>query len=765
MVISVKKEVKNKNKKKRNKSKKLNIQIKSSFNKAKTKKSKKATKKLQKKIKNIKKDINKRINKLKKVNLKKEVTKLKDKLKDIDYKKEGKKILQDTIYFIKKYYYIFLMALPFILIDIITRILGQKINFYSINKLVPNLFTLIWISLIIGTSLSLSKKKGKAVYIVSFILSFALFITNNIYYSMTDSFFSFNLLGLASEGSEYFLDAIINCNIWVYISALIIILTFILALKYYPKVYKTSKENITKIFIAFLIIHTITPCFLGKANDDLEWSTWRNPRNIYINFNDSNKSMMVSGFYEYSFRDFYITYLKSKKTTNEEDLTFLEEEYLDEEEENYSNKYTSKYQDKNLIIIQLEGLDSWMLTEEDTPTLYKMMNNSINFTNHYSYYNGGGSTFNSEFAVNTGFITPLSYTQNAYTFNKNSFPYSLANLFKDRGYSVNAFHMNTSEYYSRGVNYKNWGYDNYYGLQDLGEYTDDSYVLDRELILNETFNELIFSEEKFVNYIIAYSSHLPFSTEKGVCKKLVTEDILKELNLLEAYNNGTVKLSYEKETNEENPLEYKTKLKLEVTKEDGTIETIYHDIPEMTEEECARRGAKETDYMVELLLQNLEEKSLLDDTVIAVFTDHYLYTLTDQTIIEGYKGTSNNLINKTPFFIWTTDNETKKVTEVTSQLNILPILANLFGLEYHPNYYIGSDALGDTYTGLVFFSDYSWYDGKVYVDGGEVTNGKYIDPLALEDKNYYINYIIRKNDLTLKYNYFKTIKEHKNKTL
>lgn len=117
------------------------------------------------------------------------------------------------------------------------------------------------------------------------------------------------------------------------------------------------------------------------------------------------------------------------------------------------------------------------------------MKNSINFTNHYSYYNGGGSTFNSEFAVNTGFITPLSYTQNAYTFNKNSFPYSLAHLFKEQGYAVNAFHMNTKEYYSRGTNYKNWGYDNYYGLVDQNAYKDNSYYLDRELLLNEEFKE------------------------------------------------------------------------------------------------------------------------------------------------------------------------------------------------------------------------------------------------------------------------------------
>ena len=32
---------------------------------------------------------------------------------------------------------------------------------------------------------------------------------------------------------------------------------------------------------------------------------------------------------------------------------------------------------------------------------------------------------------------------------------------------------------------------------------------------------------------------------------------------------------------------------------------------------------------------------LLDDTVIVVFTDHYLYTLSDQTILDKYKETDN----------------------------------------------------------------------------------------------------------------------------
>lgn len=666
--------------------------------------------------------VKKEVNNKKKKNLNKDKKKILNKIKSINLKD----ILTKIVRFLKKYYYVFIISLPFILIDIITRIIGRKIHFFSIAKLVPNLFTLTWIFLMIGICLFLEKKKGKILYIFFFIISFALFITNNVYYSMTNSFFDFSLIMMAGEGSSYILDAILNCNIWVYISAIAIIVSFIFALKYFPNRNKTKLKNVIRVFFIFLIVHFIIPFLLGSPNDELTWSTWRNPRNIYINFNDNNKSMTVAGIYEYSVRNFYMTFIKAKKTNNEEEISFLEETY-NTSEENYSNKYTGKYKDKNLIIIQLEGTDDWLITKEDTPTLYNMMNNGINFTKHYSYYNGGGSTFNSEFAVNTGFITPLSYTQNAYTFNKNYFPYSLANLFKKEEYSVNAFHMNTSEYYSRGTNYKNWGYDNYYGLKDLGTYKDDSYILDRELILNETFQEKMFNEEKFVDYIIAYSGHLPFSTEKGVCKKLVTEDILKEESLEELPKDRT--------------------------------------LPILTEEECVRRQAKETDYMVELLLNTLEEKELLDNTVIVVFTDHYLYTLSDQTILDKYKETDNNLINHTPFFIWSKDGEKREVNKVTSQLNILPTIANSFGLEYHPDYYIGKDALDSDYNGYVFFSDYSWYDGNVYVDGGVVTNNKSIDSLLLEDKNYYINHIIRKNDLTLKYNYFKTLENSNDKSI
>lgn len=674
-------------------------------------------------------------------------------------KKQGKKKSNETLERIKgifskfkKEYFdkyspnIYYMAIPFILMDVFTYIFGYKISYSSYLIISPILFTLTWILLFVMTSISFKKIIGKLIYIFWSLLGMFLFLLNNVYYSMTRTFFDFHLLESASEGTPYIWDTIKNCNPLVYVALFIVLISIIISVKKMPKIEENDFNRLSKTILLVIGLSFIIPLTYGKSNTDLTWSSWRNPKNVFNLFNDNNKSMKITGLYEYSARNFYVTFLKTQEQENEEDIEFLDSAYKDAGK--HKNSYTSKLKGKNLILVQLEGTDNWLIDKETTPTLYKLMGEGINFTNHFSYYNGGGSTFNSEFAVNTGFITPLSYTKNAYSFNRNNYPYSLATLFKERGYTVNAFHMNHGEYYSRTSNYKNWGYDNYYGLKELGTYKDSSYELDRELILNETFNELMFpSDTNFVDYIIAYSGHLPFTNTKGVCKMLYEEDVEKQVL----------------EEKEEILKEEKKKCKKEKRKDCDkiTIDTIEVETPEfveMSEEECVRRQAKETDYMMELLLQNLKEKNLLDNTVIVVFTDHYLYTLNDQSILDKYKTTSNNLINETPWFIWSSNLKHKNIKQVTSQLNILPTLVNLYGFKYNTNNYIGEDALDSKYKGIVFFSDYSWYDGNVYVENGEVKNKKKISQTALDDKNEYINYITKKNDLTLKYDYLDRIK-------
>lgn len=560
-----------------------------------------------------------------------------------------------------------------------------------------------------GIITSLKGKGSKIAYWIFFIISFVLFLTNCIYYSMTSLVFGFNLLELRDEGSSYILDTILNTNPLIYVFAIALIVIGIITGKKLPVNDKYKPKRFLKVFVFFLVLHTLTPFLLGHANNNLKWNNFKNARNIYNNFSDCNKSLKISGLYEYSVRNFYFTFLKPEEEISDEDQKFLDSIYKAEDTKE-ENAYTGKFKGKNLIFLQLEGMDTWMLTKKTTPNLYNLRKHSIDFSNHYSIYTGGGSTFNSEFAVNTGFTTPISYIENVYSFSKNTFPYTMARLFKEQNYSVNAFHMNKGEFYSRDINYKSWGYDNYYGLQDIQKYNDERYVLDRELILNKTFYNKIFKQKgNFVNYIITYSPHTPFTTEKEVGKILAEEK----------YGKGNV--------------------------------------PKLSEEDCAKMAASETDNMVGLLIQALKDNGLYDNTVIVAYADHYLYTLDDKSILDKYKETSNNLINHTPFFIWSSDlGQLTSISKVNMQMDILPTVLNLFGIDYNSNNYIGHDILSNDFKGYAFFSDYSWYDGKVYVENQQITNGKKMSKDKLDTMNNLISNVIKKNDLTLKYDYFKS---------
>lgn len=639
------------------------------------------------------------------------------------FKKRIKKTFKSIIKSIKtnNIHLFLLSSIPFLMLDLFTRIFSQKTAFFPWNDCIPNLFSLIWIYLIIIISLFLKKRNGKMLLIFFFVFFQLFYYINNIYYSLSGTFFDFHLVGLASEGSDYFMDAVASAQPMIYLVGMLSIIFFIFLFRKLPFGKKNNFKAIIFVLIIFLFIHTLIPVFYGDANNELTWNTWRNPRNIYDNFNDNNKSMSITGLYEYTIRNYYLTYLKEKKSNNETELEFLSN-IFSEVATNIKNKYTGKLKNKNIIFLQLEGIDDWVLTKKNMPNTYALLSNSINFNNHYSYYNGGGSTFNSEFAVNTGYVTPITYTQNAYTFNKNDFPYSMARIFKELDYRVNAFHMNSGEYYSRKINYTTWGFDNYYGLKDLDSYINDDYKLDTELINNPIFYEKQFLDEgNFVNYLITYTLHMPFSESKGMCKYI---------------------LAKEKELQEEK-------------EEEIEIE----EVEPLTEEECVIIQAKETDEMVKLLMKALKDNDLDDDTIIVAFSDHYLYTLNDQTILDKYKDTKTNLINKTPFFIWSKGLKKVNVSKVTSQINILPTVLNLLGINYNPNYYTGEDALNNNYKGIAFFNDYSWYDGKYYFQDGKLIKGNQNNVEVVEEKSGYVDYLIKKNDLILKYNYLKRVKE------
>lgn len=603
-----------------------------------------------------------------------------------------------------------LLVLPLLLMDIYVRMLAGRINYSRAEMYFPSImFSVVWISAIVLVSVFSGSKLGRVMYLSVFLIFFAFFLTHSVYFNYTGFFFNFNLLESAEEGSAYILDTVKNTGYVTYIICIAVLISGIVAFFMFPKGKKIKIKSLIITIVSFVVAISLLPITFGKKNTSLEWDTWRNPGNVYENFSDSNKCMKICGIFQYTARDFYTSFIRSDNEVDDGDIEFLESEYASLTEHE-TNPYTGIFKDKNVIFLQLEGIDSWLFNEKNMPNLYGMLENSIVFDNHYSYYTGGGSTFNSELAAITGFITPITYLKNPYSFNTNYYPGSLPRLLKNEGYTANAFHMNTGEYYSRELNYLNWGFDNYFSLMDDGGYTDKSYELDTELVQNSVFYEKLFKgNQPFVHYLITFTPHTPFSSDSKTAKMIAERQGMDKTEL-----------------------------------------------DEMDEELVAEFFASETDRMIGLLIEALEENGLAENTVIVAYADHYLYTLNDKSILDKYKTTNNNLINHTPFFIWSKGQEEQHIQKVNSQIDILPTVLNMLGVDYYNEYYIGKDIMNEDYNGFVFFSDYSWYDGNIYVENG--TAGGSSDNEYVNDMNEQINNCIKRNDLTLKYDYFRKLK-------
>jgi phosphoglycerol transferase MdoB-like AlkP superfamily enzyme len=114
--------------------------------------------------------------------------------------------------------------------------------------------------------------------------------------------------------------------------------------------------------------------------------------------------------------------------------------------------------------------------------------------------------------------------------------------------------------------------------------------------------------------------------------------------------------------------------------------------------------------MLEQLIKNLEESGELEDTVIALVGDHYPYTLKNEEMNEISTYTKDNIIevNHSNFILWNSEiKEPIIIEKLGSQIDVLPTLLNLFGIEYDSRLIVGKDILSDTGC-LAIFSNYSW---------------------------------------------------------
>ena len=101
------------------------------------------------------------------------------------------------------------------------------------------------------------------------------------------------------------------------------------------------------------------------------------------------------------------------------------------------NQYTGLFKDYNLIYITAESFSQIAVSEEITPTLYKLTHTGFIFDNYYTPNNL--STIGGEFQSLTG-LYPDSSILSKWRTGSNYFPYGLGKVFKDLDYNTFAYH-------------------------------------------------------------------------------------------------------------------------------------------------------------------------------------------------------------------------------------------------------------------------------------------------------------------------------------
>ena len=329
-----------------------------------------------------------------------------------------------------------------------------------------------------------------------------------------------------------------------------------------------------------------------------------------------------------------------------------------------TNEMTGIFEGKNLIYITAESFTDLAIDEKHTPTLYKMSKEGLSFTNFYTPV-WGVSTLDGEYVNCTGLI-PKAGVWSMTEASDNCLPFTLGHQFGELGYVTKAYHNHRIDYYHRDKSHPNLGYDfdGQGGSYDFGDSWPES---DLEMI-NKTTPDFLTPDDNgeiapFHVYYLTVSGHLEYN-----------------------FKIQDMAAKHEKETEDLN----------------------------LSQGPRAYVAANmELDLAMELLLKRLEEAEVLDNTVIVLAGDHYPYALSNKEISElrGHKISEPYEKFRSTAIVWTPGMEPMTIEKTASNLDLLPTVSNLFGLDYDSRLLMGTDIFSDR-PGLVVFEDKDWISDR-----------------------------------------------------
>ena len=539
----------------------------------------------------------------------------------------------------------------------------------------PLAFSGLWALLLSGVCLCLPRKAARITFGITYYFYLAWALSQVGYYSVFGRMLWLQDIFYAGEGAAFFGDILGAFPPLWWVGGIALVVVGAVLIWRFPRTFPnwTGRLIGLNLCLACVIGLVLLPQVVFLKDNDI-WGTrseYAQSSSYKANYNtmyDAKNVYNICGIYQLTLRDVWKhqiypltpAYLAAQQA----EIDKLDE-YFAQRGEKQENEMTGLFAGKNVVFVLMESMDDWLITPEDTPTIYKMMEEGISFTDFYTPGYGTARTINSEFCSNTGIYLP---TNGKYVFNyvTNSFNQSIASQATANGYTAEVFHYNSPDFYSRGVFEPAMGYRQYNCYED---YVTDTNALYDDCLLFDIpeLENLFFREGQTFNTIITRSAHLSY-----VYREVLSNYALKQYP------------------------EYRKKYGSE-------------------EEDCARVKAKLVDDLFARLLQELEEHDQLENTVIMAITDHYTYGYLNMEELYAHSGVDTTLLlEKTPCFVWSADCPAVEVTKTLNTADFVPTMLNLMGIN-SPYNYLGQDAFDPGYEGYALFPNGSWIsDGVVY---------------------------------------------------
>ena len=411
---------------------------------------------------------------------------------------------------------------------------------------------------------------------------------------------------------------------------------------------------------------------------------------------DRNYIVKYLGMYNYTIYDSVETIKASSQRAlaDSNDVT----EVINYTKSNYAKpneNYFGAAKGMNVIYIHLESFQSFLIDyklngEEVTPYLNSLSKdtNTLYFDNFF-HQTEQGKTSDAEFLLeNALFGLPqgsafITKGQNTYQ--------SAPAILKEEGYTSAVFHGNNGTFWNRNKIYKSFGYDHFFDAEfydtssekDMAEYgLLDKPFFEQSLPLLETL------QQPFYTKFITVAHHFPYKMDQ-------------DLTTIEKGTTG-----------------------------DASVDDYF-------------QTARYADEAIESFMNELKKSGLYENSMFVFYGDHYGISENHNKAMEQIIGKEitpfeNTNLQRVPLLIHVPGMEGGINHTYGGQVDLLPTVLHLLGVETQEYVHFGTDLLSEDHNAVVPFRNGDYASDTIYsIDGKyyDATTGLLLDERLVEKAN------------------------------